>query len=208
MEILKKSIIALGAIVLLTINVKAQTAEESQKAFKASYTNEYKANYTNAIADLQKVYKADNYETNLRMGWLHYMAKQYAKSMEYYQKAIDSKKYSVEARFGFVKPANESKAYDKAYEKYEEILKIDPYNSSANYWVGVTYYTAKKYDIAAKYFELVVNMYPFDYDANHMLGWTYLSLGRKAEAKMLFNQALCNRPGDTSATDGLSKSKL
>jgi tetratricopeptide (TPR) repeat protein len=127
--------------------------------------------------------------------------------MDYYQKAIDLKKFSVEARLGYIKPANEAKQYDRSYAKYEEILKIDPYNSTANYWVGVTAYTLKKYDVAAKYFELVVNMYPFDYDGNHMLAWSYLNLGRYAEAKLLFTKALYNRPGDASATDGLSKCK-
>ena len=207
MEILKKSIVAIAAMLLFVCNVNAQIADEMQKAFKASYTNEYKGNYTSAIADLQKVYKADSYECNLRLGWLQYMAKQYSISMDYYQKAIDLKKFSVEARLGFIKPANEAKQYDKAYSKYEEILKIDPYNSTANYWVGVTYYTLKKYDIAAKYFELVVNMYPFDYDGNNMLAWSYFNLGRIEEAKILFTKALYNRPDDASAADGLSKCK-
>ena len=208
MEFLKKKLMAITVILLLTSSSYAQTPAQNQKAFSDSYSAELKSDYTGAIADIQKVYQADCYECNLRLGWLYYYAKNYTLSMDYYQKAINLKQYSVEARLGYIKPANEAKQYDKAYLKYEEILKIDPYNSVANYWVGMNYYFAKKYDVAAKYFELVLNMYPFDYDANHMLGWTYLSLGRKAEAKMLFNQALCNRPGDVSATDGLSKSKL
>ncbi len=207
MEILRKTILAISAIVCFGITVNAQTAEDIQKAFKASYINEYKTNYSGAIADLQKVYKADSYESNLRLGWLQYLAKQYTTAMDYYQKAIDLKKFSVEARFGYIKPATEAKQYVKAYEKYEEILKIDPYNSSANYWVGISYYGVKKYDIAAKYFELVVNMYPFDYDANHMLAWSYLNQGRSSDAKILFNQALIIKPGDASATEGLAKCK-
>jgi tetratricopeptide (TPR) repeat protein len=207
MEFLKTSLIAACAITFLTMGATAQSTEDIQKAFKASYTDEYKGNYTGAIADLQKIYKPECYECNLRLGWLQYEAKKYTSSMDYYQKAIDLRKYSVEARLGYIKPAAELKKYDKTYAMYEEILKIDPYNSTANYWVGVAYYNAKKYDIAAKYLELVVNMYPFDYDANHMLGWTYLSLGRAADARILFNQALYNRPGDASATDGLSKCK-
>jgi tetratricopeptide (TPR) repeat protein len=207
MEILKKSIFGICFTMALCNLGFAQSAEEVQKAFKSSYANEYKANYSGAISDLQKVYTSDSYELNLRIGWLQYQSKQYKSSMEYYQKAIDLRKYSVEARFGFIKPANELKLYERSYEKYEEILKIDPYNSVANYWVGYYYYTAKKYDIASKYFELVVNMYPFDYDANHMLGWTYLSLGKSTDAKMLFIKALFNKPGDTSATDGLNKCK-
>ncbi|MFZ4772029.1 MAG: tetratricopeptide repeat protein [Ferruginibacter sp.] len=207
MEILRKTMLAIGAILCFGITANAQTPEDIQKAFKASYINEYKTNYSGAIADLQKVYKADSYESNLRLGWLQYLSKQYSSAMDYYQKAIDLKKFSVEARFGYIKPATEAKQYVKVYEKYEEILKIDPFNSSANYWVGISYYGVKKYDVAAKYFELVLNMYPFDYDANHMLAWSYLNQGRPADAKVLFNQALIIKPGDASATEGLAKCK-
>ena len=205
MEILRKLIIVLA--IMVSGSAEAQTSDEMQLAFKNSYTNENKLNYTAAIANLQKVYKSDSYETNLRLGWLQCLAKQYSVSMDYYQKAIDLKKFSIEARLGYIKPANEAKQYDKAYAKYEEILKIDPYNATANYWVGITFYTLKKYDISAKYFELVVNMYPFDYDSNHMLAWSYLNLGRMAEANILFTKALYNRPNDASAMLGLSKSK-
>lgn len=207
METLKtKSIIAIITMLFCANPIFAQTFEETQNAFKASYVNEYKANYTAAISDLQKVYKDNSYECNLRLGWLHYLGKKYDKSLEYYQKAIALKKYSVEARMGYIKPANMLKKYTDVYNKYEEILTIDPYNSVANYWVGVSYYNVKKYDIAAKYFELVVNMYPFDFDGNHMLAWTYLSLGRKPEAKILFQKALLYKPADESAKSGLSKS--
>jgi tetratricopeptide (TPR) repeat protein len=207
MEFLIKTRTLSTAIMLCAIVSNAQPSEQMEKAFKASYASELKGDYIGAIADLQKVYKADSYESNLRIGWLNYSAKKYAASMEYYQKAIDLKKFSVEARLGYVAPANAAKQYDKAYQKYEEILKIDPYNTTANYWVGVNYYTVKKYDLASKYFELIVNMHPFDYDANHMLGWTYLSLGKTGEAKQLFEKALLNRPYDASAKDGLSRCK-
>lgn len=207
MEILTRRLVAAAAIVLIAFTGQAQVNDNVLKAFKASYANEYKGNYSGAVADMQKAYMADSYEINLRLGWLCYQAKQFTQSLDYYQKAIDLRKYSVEARLGYIKPANELKKYDKVYEMYEEILKIDPYNSVANYWVGVSYYQLKKYDIAVKYLELVVNMYPFDYDANHTLGWTYLALGRTADAGIVFTHALYNRPGDASATDGLSKCK-
>lgn len=207
MEFLRKATVIMFTALLFTTAVSAQSAEQMQKAFRESYASELKGDYSGALASLQKVYKADSYESNLRIGWLNYCLKKYSVSMDYYQKAIDLKKYSVEARLGFVTPANAAKLYQKAYEKYEEILKIDPYNSVANYWVGMNYYTIKKYDVAAKYFELVVNMYPFDYDGSLMLGWTYLSLGKTGEAKLLFEKALLNKPDDSSAKDGLSKCK-
>ncbi len=207
MEFLKKIFSILVLTLAGTTMLNAQTAEKMQEAFKKSYADELKGNYSDAIADLQKVYKADSYECNLRIGWLYYSNKDNKNAMDYYQKACDLKQYSVEARLGFVAPANADKKYDKAYQKYEEILKIDPYNSIANYWVGVNYYTIRKYDVAAKYFELVVNMYPFDYDANHMLGWTYLGLGKADQAKLLFEKALLGKPDDKSAKEGLAKCK-
>lgn len=207
MEILKINTWTCLLAFFFMASVNAQTPEQQQKAFKQSYVDEYKADYAAAISDLQRVYKADSYECNLRLGWLNYSLKKYTVSMDYYQKAIDLRKYSVEARLGYINTANAAKAFDKAYAKYEEILKIDPYNSTANYWVGVNYYSVKKYDIAAKYFELVVNMYPFDYDGNYMLGWTYLELGRTGEAKLLFEMALLNKPDDAAAKAALIKCK-
>lgn len=208
MEKLKSTSVFIIVFILFNANsVKAQTFEETQNGFKASYVSEYKGDYTTAISDIQKIYKEDSYECNLRMGWLNYAAKKYDSALKYYQNAINLKKYSVEALLGYIATANGLKKYTDVYNKYEEILKIDPYNSTANYWVGVSYYNAKKYDIAAKYFDLVINMYPFDYDANHMQAWTYLSLGKTAEAKILFEKALLNKPNDESAKTGLSKTK-
>ncbi len=206
MESLRTQIILISML-FGSLALSAQTSEQTLKAFEDSYAHESSGDYKNALLDLQNIYQNDCYECNLRIAWLNYKAKNYATSMDYYQKASDLKKFSVEARMGFISPANSAKQYEKAYQKYEEILKIDPYNSTANYWVGVNYYTIKKYDIAAKYFELVLNMYPFDYDANHMLAWTYLNLGKTGEAKLLFSKALLSKPSDISSKDGLSKCK-
>jgi tetratricopeptide (TPR) repeat protein len=206
MEILKK--IALGASLILTLSsVKAQTTGEMQAAFSASYSAELKANYNLAISSLTPVYKENNYELNLRMGWLYYNNKNYTASQGYYQKAVKLLPNSIEAKFGNTKPLSALQSWDKVLEQYNDILKIDGQNTQANYWAGSIQYNRKKYDLAAKLFERIVSLYPFDYDGNHMLGWTYLMLGRKAEAKNLFNRTLLIKPADSSATDGLNKTK-
>jgi tetratricopeptide (TPR) repeat protein len=207
MEFLKKTTTILLVASFWIGIAHAQTSEQIINAFKKSYVSESKSDFNSAINELQKAYREDSYECNLRMGWLNYNALKYTASMEYYQKAINLKKFSVEARFGFIKPAYAAKEYAKVYEKYTEILKIDPYNSIANYWIGYSYYAVKNYEVAAKYFELIVNMYPFDYDANHMLAWTYLNLGRVSDAKILFEKALLYKPTDKSSEEGLLKCK-
>ena len=207
MQFLTKTIGLFFSVIVMAMGANAQNQEQLQGAFRESYQAEFKGDWDKAIAPIRKIYKEDNYELNLRLGWLTYSQRKYDQAMDYYQKAANQKKYSVEARSGFATAATAAKQYDKAYIKYEEILKIDPYNSIANYLVGVHYYYIKKYDTAAKYFELVVNMYPFDYDANNMLAWSYLYLGKIDQAKILFQKALLNRPDDASAKDGLTKCK-
>lgn len=181
----------------------AQQTEQAA-AFAASYTAEAKADYTEAIAALKAVY-ASSYEQNLRLGWLYFLAKNYTVSISYYQKAVEQRPYALEPKFGLVKPLNALNQVDKLLGLYEAILKIDAQNTQANYWVGVIYLNRKAYDKAARYFERVVNLYPFDYDVNLSLAWTYLNLGRKADARTLYQRVLLIRPGDTDALAGLKR---
>jgi len=204
MEILRRQLFA-AAIMVLGFTSFAQNDAALQKAFKESYTQEYNKQYGDAIATLTKVYNENSYELNLRLGWLYYQNKNYPQSQSYYQKAVALKPYAVEAKLGLVQPLSSLESWDKVLKTYEDILKIDGQNSTANYWAGVIYYNRKKYEQAAKLLEKVVNLYPFDYDANHMLAWTYLNLGRNNDAKILFNKALLNKPGDASCMEGLSK---
>ncbi len=206
MEILKRTMIT-TVILLSAFFVQSQSQSELQKAFADSYIQEYNKKYPEAIATLTKVYVADSYELNLRLGWLHYSNKNYAQSENFYQLAVKQKPYSVEAKLGLVKPLSALESLDKLMQQYDDILKVDVQNYTANYWAGVIQYNRKKYEAAAKLFEKIVNLYPFDYDGNHMLAWTYLNMGKNNDARILFNKALLNKPADTSCLEGLSKIK-
>ena len=196
-----------AVIMLSAFFVQAQSQSELQKAFTDSYTQEYNKKYPEAIASLTKVYNADNYELNLRLGWLHYSNKNYVQSENFYQLAVKQKPYSIEAKLGLVKPLSAVESLDKVLQQYDDIMKVDAQNYTANYWAGVIQYNRKKYEAASKLFEKIVNLYPFDYDGNHMLAWTYLNMGKNNDAKILFNKALLNRPADASSLEGLGKIK-
>ncbi len=173
-------------------------------AFKESYALEEKAEYTKAIAAIQKIYTPDSYEANLRLGWLCYEAGQFTQSMTYYQKAISLKSYSIEARLGYVLPSAALGNWDQVINTYKKILDYDAQNTLVNYRLGMIYYERKDFPTAQKYFERVVNLYPFDYDSVVMNAWSYLQMGKMREAKILFNKALLMRPEDASALEGLS----
>ncbi|WP_184545552.1 tetratricopeptide repeat protein [Mucilaginibacter sp. FT3.2] len=204
MEILKRTFIA-AFLILLVFKLQAQTNSVLQKAFRNSYANEQNKNYVAAISDIAPYYSDNNYELNIRLGWLHYLSKNYTSSQSYYQKAIGLKPGSIEAKFGYIKPLSFLQSWDKVIEQYLAILKIDPQNTQANYWAGVIYYNRKQYDAAIRCFKVVIALYPFDYDGNHMLAWSDLMAGRKADAKPLFERALIIKPSDASSLDGLNR---
>lgn len=204
MEVLKKALLV-SAIVFCTGDLFAQTNAVLQKAFRNSYNDESGKNYAQAISDIMPYYSDDNYEINIRLGWLHYLNKNYNASQNYYTKAINLRPSSIEAKFGVVKPLSFLQSWDKVLDQYLAILKIDPQNTQANYWAGVIYYNRKQYPAAIKCFKTVATLYPYDYDGNHMLAWSSLMAGKKAEAKEYFEKALLIKPGDDSSTDGLSR---
>lgn len=206
MEDLKRNILITG-IILFFFCLQGQSQPATQAAFGRSYEAEQAGNYAKAIAELKPVYKADNYFSNIRLGWLYYLDKQNALSIQYYNMAISLKPYAIEAKFGCVKPLSALGSWDKVKEQYFQILKIDPQNTVANYWLGVIYYNRKDYQNAVKLFEKVVNLYPLDYDSIIMLAWTKLQLGSYPDARVLFNHALLIRPNDNSALSGLKQLK-
>jgi tetratricopeptide (TPR) repeat protein len=202
METLRK-ISLIAVFTFMFGSIMAQNTATTQAAFVKSYELEKAGNYTAAVNSLKTVYKADSYILNIRLGWLLYLAKQYAESIKYYEKSISLKPYAIEARFGCVKPLSAIESWDKVKAHYLEILKIDPQNTIANYWLGVIYYNRKDYVGATKLFEKVVNLYPLDYDSVIMLAWSKLNTGKSADARVLFNHALILRPNDSSALSGL-----
>lgn len=201
METLKKWMPAL--LLLLATSASTQNTSALQEAFYRSYEAETKSNFNQAINELVRVYKKDDYFVNLRLGWLYFLAKNNQKSEQFYRTAIRLQPYSIEARFGLVKPLSATARWDQVQLQYSEILKIDPQNTMANYWLGVIHYNRKQFTVAVRLFEKVVNLYPLDYDSVIMLAWTKLNLGKTAEARLLFNHALTLRKNDESALQGL-----
>jgi len=201
---MKKKIIYVLFAILLQNNIKGQDFQTVSKAFQQSYNYEADKNYTQAANELIKVYNADSYDINLRLGWLNFKAGSLDESMKYYQNAIALKPYAIEPRIGFTYPASAVGNWNQVEEQYKKILEVDQMNTVANYYLGLMYYNREQYDVALKYFELVVNLYPFDYDSVIMYAWTKFKMQNLREAKVLFQKALLIRPGDSSALEGLT----
>lgn len=202
MVFLKKQFwVSISFFGLMVLNASAQ--DPLVQAFANSYTAEKNKEYRKAIESLTKVYAADGYEINLRLGWLTYLSGQLAESVQYYQKAVALKPYAIEPKLGLCYPLGMQNKINDLIGIYNRILETDPQHTTANYRMGLIYYNKGQYDKAGTYLEKVVNLYPFDYDGLLLLAWNNLKLQRVKEARVLFQKVLLYNPGDASATEGL-----
>ncbi|WP_320053065.1 tetratricopeptide repeat protein [uncultured Acetobacteroides sp.] len=204
MEILKRFFPV--CLLALALNVQAQTSNLID-AFSKSYSLEASKKYDDAISVLNKAYDASSYETNLRLGWLHYLAGKQKESVAFYEKASNLMPSATEPLWAVLKPLTALKQWDDCEKNYMKIIKLDPKNSVANYQLGMIYYNRKNYLNAKQYFDVSLILFPFDYDNMLMSAWTCLRLERNTDAKSLFNKVLLYRPNDASALDGLKQIK-
>jgi len=204
MEFIRKSIAFAVLSMLIHTNFYAQTDFSTvQEAFKNSYELEVKGDFKEAANELKNVYNEDSYETNLRLGWLNYMAGNFTESIAFYQKTMDLMPYADEAKFGYIFPLSALGKWDQVITVYESILENSNHNTKAMYYLGTIYYNRKQYDKAIGYFKQLIDLYPFDFEGLYMYAWCNLQLGKKKEAKILFQKALLNKPNDIKAKEGL-----
>ncbi len=208
MELIKRNIKMLAiATIFICIQTKAQNYKSMQDSFASSYKYEAVYDYTKAIKSIKAVYTESSYESNLRMGWLSYLNGNYTESAEYYVKAIKIMPYAIEPKLGYTYPLYSLGNWELLKKQYDDIIVIDPQNSTANYKLGYIYYLKQDYATAYKYVEKVINLYPFDYDSLLLFAYINLKLGKVNEARLLFNKALLNQPGDKTALEGLNSIK-
>lgn len=204
MEFLKRNTVIF--ILLFAFGVSASAQVSPSKVFENSYTKEASGDYQGAINELV-ILNGFDYHKSIRLGWLYYLSRNYDASIRYYEQAVKLCPKAVEALLGLCSPLEALQKKDQLEIIYKKILAIDPMNTKVNYALGNIYYYQKNFALAEKYFDLVVSLYPFDYYSNLMAGWTKYFLGKKNEAKILFNTVLIISPTDKSAQEGLSLMK-
>lgn len=182
----------------------AQDFSRTAQAFQQSYIAEAAGNYASAIKELEAI-NAAGYEVHYRLGWLHYLNRNYSQAAKSYQAAVKNSPNSIEARTGLITVLTAMENYDEVLKVYQEILRIDPNHSKSNYWIAVAYYYRKDYTKATEHLSRVLRLYPFDYDANLLMAQTMLAKGKIVEAKQHYQKALLYNPSNKEIEAVLQK---
>ena len=191
-------------LVIVSFYLSTSAQQNSDIAFSKSYSFEYETQYAKAISAITDLH-IDNYQIDLRLGWLYYLSKDYVKSELYYKKAVALEKTSIEARFGLVLPMAAVSNWNNILTVYIEITKLDPNNSIANYRIASIYFARKDYANAGNYVLKVLRLYPFDYDSNLLYGKILMAQIKNAEAKKYLIKALEYNPQSEEAKSAIKK---
>jgi len=198
---MKKFVIT--ALCLSVISFAHAQNKQEIAAFSNSYAMEAKEDYANAIKALEVLASATDFGLNLRLGWLYYMSGNQDQSLKYYQTALALQPKSIQARFGLAYPLAALKQWDKLATNYDDLLKVSPNNTTALYRLALMYYNLANFEKAEQYLKQLVQVNSFDYSTSLLMGWNSLKLGKYKDAEIWLNVALCLKPDDQSALDGM-----
>lgn len=142
------------------------------------------------------------YLVNLRAGWLHYLKKDFASSLEAYRRASLQSPGSVSALQGMASCAVELGHIDQAIQTTNALLAIDPMNYQANRRLADLYFQKKNIARAELFYLKLSSLYPEDLDVATQLAWCYHGQARVEAAQSIFQSVLIVAPNHSSAQVG------
>ena len=181
------------------------TDDEIRDAYHKSYRYEKSQNYDDAIKAITPVLTAypQGYTVNLRMGWLCYLAGNYATAKTYYQAAIKIAPASIEAKLGYTLPLLAQERYDEVETVTKQIIRVDDSNYYANLRLAYALRLQKKLTAAEEALNRILPLYPTDVKFLTELGLVKVAQKQPDAAKRIFTDVLTLDPENVVAKEQL-----
>ncbi len=182
------------------------TATPLEDAFSASIKAEKKSDYAAAIQALEKLGPAGNteYLVQVRLGWLHYQAKQWKESEKYYRRAEQMAPQSLEAPLGLMRTQMAAGENDDALRTGQTILSHDPNHYTAISRMAWLYYLKNDFRRSIAFYRKLTTQYPCDLEMQLGLGYALKLSGDVRSASDCFRRVLMLDPDNERAKTGLS----
>ncbi|MBF0118566.1 MAG: tetratricopeptide repeat protein [Desulfobacterales bacterium] len=180
---------------------KEMTYTDITSDYNKSYEHERQNKYKEAIDDLRNIHAnyPDTYTVNFRMGWLYYLNKNYANSIENLQKALSISPASIEVLNTIVLVYAAKGEWNKVEEQSVKALKIDYYNITANSWYSHALKMQGKYDLAIKVDQKMLAVYPTSILFLQELGINLFLNKQKEESKAVLSNLKILNPSNEIA---------
>ena len=161
---------------------------DRRAAINQSYIHESKLDYDRAIETLMPLYKLDSnsYFMNLRLGWLFYLKGPLKNAEFHYQRAIEIKPSSLEARLGLYKVFTAKFQHDLALQTAKSIITLDSHHYTGHLQAASSAMMLNDYTTALTYIESIRKHYPID---QGLLEQRCLILSKMPEMKAAFQES-------------------
>jgi tetratricopeptide (TPR) repeat protein len=179
----------------------AQADNSISDSYHESFTQEKIQDYNAAIQALMPVYElySRQYTVNLRLGWLHYLAGRYRKSLEYYRSAASAVPGAIDPKLGEAVVGLAQQNYSDVKLICYSIIKIDFYNYLANRYLAKALVGEESFVQAAAVTQKMLALYPSDISFIEQLAIIRMHQGDTATARLLYKDLWILDPNNINA---------
>jgi tetratricopeptide (TPR) repeat protein len=196
------------AIGLLTVGLLGSSPArgEPEDLYRQSYQQEARGEYSGALARMREVRKAAgaSYFVSLRTGWLAYLTGDYATAEKNYREAVAAKPAAIEAKIGLSLILYVEQKWKDLESTCKQVLAEDSKNAVVRGRMAAGYYAAGNYADSAAIYRKLVEEYPGDLDYQTGYAWALQRMGKREEARKLFQAVLAVSPDNLNANQGMS----
>lgn len=166
--------------------------------WKESYRLENNYQYQAALNALNGI-SSDNELVLLRRAWLNYLKGSNSKSIEFYKKALNRNKHSLDARLGIILPLLAQQRWREAAQNANKSLEIAPLNYYAHVRLMITEEALKQWSQLDKHARSVHQYYPSDATVVVYIARANRKLGNKKSATSWYKKVLEILPDNVEA---------
>ena len=195
-----------SSILFVILCFGSASLHASQLMWKKSYGLEKQGKYEQAAEAIESMAKAgkDEYAV-LRYAYLLYMQGKYNDSFEYYRKAMEMNRDSIDARLGITLPLMAQQRWRQVAVYTRQVLLKADWNYTAHVRLMIAEEGMRKWHTLGKHAEEVTRVYPSDATL-----WVYLArarawMGDVKSAKAAYEKVLNRVPDHIEAKEYLAK---
>jgi tetratricopeptide (TPR) repeat protein len=198
-----------STLVLMLALIAASPArgEDASASHRASYQLEAKGDYAGALAKMNALRAAGDhsYFVTLRAAWLRYLNKDYAGAEAGYREAMKARPKAIEPKVGVtlvLYTAGNWKRLEPACKVALAALPTDPMLRAR---LAAAHYNLGRFPDAASAYRKLIEEYPGVLDYQTGYAWALHRMGKKKEARAVFQAVLAVSPDNANAQQGVKE---
>jgi len=209
LSILRQTLFVLAASLCLAIPLHAASTdwENGVAIWTDSVELENKGDYNGALEHLPSFRQitGEEYLTDLRTGWLNYLAKKYDVAITSYRRAAIKEPQALAPLLGMARCYSALNNNLEAVRAAEQAVNRRPTDYSSTQMLAALFYQGGDFKRALQYYSALLQSYPEDTATLSGYAWSQLIAGNKRDAIAAFRRLILLSADYPYAKEGYEK---